>query len=136
MQRELERASIEARTAAVVLCDRGTIDGIAYWAVEEEQFWADTRSTAEDELAHYAAVIHLRTPSVETGYDRTNPLRIESALEAAAIDARIADAWSRHPHCAVVDSDVDFLKKMARAVGFVREEVPACCKGHRIPEID
>lgn len=136
VQRELERAAIEARNAAVVLCDRGTIDGVAYWPVEEAQFWADTRSTAEEEFGRYAAVIHLRTPSVDRGYDQKNPLRIESALEAAAIDTRIADAWARHPHRAVVESDTDFLKKVARAVAFVREEVPACCKGHRIPEID
>lgn len=136
VQRELERAAIEACTAAVVLCDRGTIDGLAYWPVEERRFWADTKSTLDEELARYAAVIHLRTPSGDTGYDHTNPLRIESASEAAAIDARVADAWARHPHRASVESDTDFLKKVARAVAFVREEVPPCCKGHKIPEID
>lgn len=136
VQRELERAAVEAHTAAVVLCDRGTVDGIAYWPVDEPQFWADTRSTLGEELAHYAAVIHLRTPSAETGYDHRNPLRIESALEAAAIDARIEEAWARHPHRAFVENDPDFLKKVARAVAFLREEVPLCCKGHRIPNID
>ncbi len=136
VQRELERAVIEAHEAAVVLCDRGTIDGVAYWPLEETRFWTDVGSSADEELARYAAVIQLRTPSSEHGYDRTNPLRVESAAEAAVIDARIADTWSRHARRAVVESDVDFLKKLARAVAFVREEVPACCKGHRIPEID
>lgn len=136
VQRELERAEIEARGAGVVLCDRGTIDGIAYWPLPEARFWADLRTSAEDELARYHAVIHLRSPSLASGYNHNNVLRIESATEAAAIDARIADAWSRHPRRVVVESDADFLKKLARAVAFVREEVPACCKGHRIPEID
>lgn len=136
VQHELERAAIEAREAAVVLCDRGTIDGVAYWPLDEARFWTDLRSSRDEELARYAAVIQLRTPSLESGYDRTNPLRVESAAEAAVIDGRIADAWSPHPRRVFVESDMDFLKKLARAVAFVREEVPDCCKGHRIPEID
>ena len=31
VQRELERSADQAGLAAVVLCDRGTVDGAAYW---------------------------------------------------------------------------------------------------------
>lgn len=136
IQRQLERAVVDAREAAVVLCDRGTLDGLAYWPLVEETLWADVHSSAAEELARYAAVIHLRTPPLERGYDHTNPLRIESATEAAAVDARIYDAWARHPRRHVVESDAEFLKKLAHAVELVREEVPPCCRSHRIAEVD
>lgn len=30
----------------------------------------------------------------------------------------------------------DFLQKVASAVALIREQVPACCRKHHIPEID
>ena len=96
----------------------------------------DVGSSLETELARYSAVIHLRTPTVDGGYDRANPLRIETAREAAAIDERIAAAWARHPRCAIVANAPDFLTKVANAVALIREQVPPCCRKHRIPEVD
>jgi hypothetical protein len=37
-QRELERMS-DAANAAIVICDRGTVDGAAYWSGPDD-FWA------------------------------------------------------------------------------------------------
>jgi predicted ATPase len=136
VQRELERAAMEERKAAVVLCDRGTLDGLAYWPLDPSSYLGQLAIDRDAELARYAAIIHLRTPPIEHGYDKTNPLRIESAAEAVAIDARIEQAWSNHPRRAFVESDVDFLRKLARAVALIREEVPPCCRKHRIPEVD
>ena len=62
VERELE-ATGEAHNAAIMLCDRGTIDGLAYWPGPVENFWASTSSTLDAELARYHAVIHLRTPT-------------------------------------------------------------------------
>lgn len=136
VQRELERGAIESRKAAVVLCDRGTLDGLAYWPRSEADYFAELAIDRVSELARYASVIHLRTPAAESGYDHSNPLRIESALEARAIDGRIEQAWAKHPRRSVVESAPDFLEKLARAIALVREEVPPCCRKHRVPEID
>ena len=95
VQRELEAAAI-GDDVSVALCDRGTIDGLAYWPGPGD-FWADVGTTLEEQLARYHAVIHLRTPTDGNGYNHGNPLRIETAAEAAAIDARIAEAWAGHP---------------------------------------
>lgn len=128
VQRELERAAIESQRAAIVLCDRGTIDGVAYWPADEDSFWRENGTTQASELARYAAVIHLRTPPIEHGYNRQNPLRIEDAREAAAIDERIAHAWASHPGRIVVASNHDFLVKVETAIALVREQVPECCR--------
>src|SRR5690242_19414322 len=60
VQRELERLAIDTFGAAVILCDRGTLDGFAYWPGEPESFFSAMETTLEDELDRYAAVVHLR----------------------------------------------------------------------------
>jgi predicted ATPase len=135
VQRELERSAVEQRKGAVILCDRGTLDGLAYWPLDERSWFAETGTTREAELSRYTSVIHLRTPPIDGGYDRKNPLRIESAVEARAIDVRIEHAWAGHPHRTFVDNTTDFMKKVGRAVSLIREAVPPCCRGHTIPEL-
>lgn len=136
VQVELERMVGEEKHAAVALCDRGTLDGLAYWPGTPDTFHLELGTTTEAEISRYAAVIHLRTPPLDRGYDHSNPLRIESALEAARLDERIFAAWSRHPRRLVIESTNDFLDKMARAIALIRAEVPPCCRRHAVPEID
>ena len=70
---------------------------------------APVDTTRDQELGRYHAVIHLRTPAVEHGYNHQNPLRTESPARAAEIDARIAQAWARHSRRLIVESSSDFL---------------------------
>ena len=102
VQRELEIAG-DSHTPAIVLCDRGTIDGLAYWPGPSEEFWSSLGTTLETELGRYHAVIHLRTPGQDHGYNHQNPVRTESAGAAADIDARILQAWARHRRRFVVE---------------------------------
>lgn len=128
VQRELE-AVADTENAAVVLCDRGTVDCAAYWTGEGDLFSA-VGTTREAELARYDAVIHLRTPTSPKAYNHSNPLRVESIEEAAAIDATIAREWSGHPRVFIVEPTEDFLHKAAHALGLLRDEVPECCRHH------
>jgi predicted ATPase len=128
VQRELE-AVADADNAAVVLCDRGTVDCAAYWLGEGNLF-TSVDTTREQEVARYDAVIHLRTPASSRDYTRDNPLRIESLQEAEAIDRRIAEEWAGHPRLFVLDPTEDFLQKAAQAMALLREEVPECCRHH------
>ena len=134
VQNELESVAIGERKAAVVLCDRGTIDGLAYWPGQEEEYWRETGSSRAREMAKYAAVFHLRTPGVSGGYNRRNPIRIESADEAVLMDQRIAEAWSGHPNRHFVESAESFLAKAACAIELIRGELPECCRTHSVPE--
>ena len=125
VQRELEIvAGIGA--PAVVLCDRATVDGGAYWPGPGE-LWTTVGTTLAEQLARYDVVIHLRTPHADAGYNHQNPLRVETALEAAAIDMRIAACWAAHPRRYEVPATTDFLAKAARAMELLRAEMPACC---------
>jgi len=126
VQRELE-ATTAGANAAIVLCDRGTVDGAAYWPGPGDLF-AEVGTTLEEELRRYHAVIHLRTPGLELGYNHRNPLRTESAAEAAAIDERIATIWASHPRRYVVEATPDFLTKAARTIEILAQETPLCCR--------
>jgi predicted ATPase len=126
VQRELEATAL-AGDHALVMCDRGTIDGLAYWPGPGDMF-ASVATSLAAELARYHAVIHLRTPPSWEGYNHANPLRVETAAEAAAIDARIAQAWAHHPRRFEVEAAADFLSKAERALEIVRDLVPACCR--------
>jgi len=134
VQRELEAAS-ETAEASILLCDRGTIDGAAYWPGPGD-FFESVGSSLEEQLARYAAVIHLRPPTAANGYNLGNPLRVESAAQAASIDERIADFWRRHPHYRVVRATSQFMDKARRALELVRQELPVCCRHHMLPAQD
>lgn len=98
----------------------GTLDGLAYWPGSEREYFDDIASTKQDELAHYATVIHMRPP-LDHGH-MPNQFWIESAAEAAVIDAQIDAAWSGHPRRFVIDSDDDFVSKVHRALDLVRAQ--------------
>jgi predicted ATPase len=127
VQDELERDELEQRTAGLILCDRGTVDGAAYWPGDAAELWRDVGTTIEEELARYAAVIHLRTPDASE-YNHRNPLRTESAEEARRLDAGIAEAWRAHPRRFVVDHNPNFLDKAQIAMQLIRDELPLCCR--------
>ena len=129
VQRELEVIG-EAHSAAIVLCDRGTIDGLAYWPEPVEDFWKSTGTTLEAELARYDCVIHLRTPTMGRGYNHVNPVRTESARDAAEVDTRILQAWRGHPRRFVIEATGEFLDKAAQALKILQAELPSCCASH------
>ncbi len=135
VQRELERRAVESGEVAVALCDRGTLDGLAYWPGGASEFFSEIGSTEAEELARYDAVIHLHTPGA-AGYSNDNPLRIESASDALVLDRKVADVWSRHPHRVEIESAASFLDKLRLAIAAVRDVVPACCREHAVPELD
>src|SRR5271167_958300 len=56
VQGELERVALETPSIEVVLCDRGTVDGLAYWPAPPSTFFAELHTTLEAELARYDAV--------------------------------------------------------------------------------
>ncbi len=129
VQRELEASADCELDAALVVCDRGTVDGVAYWPGPGD-FWTELGTTRAAEASRYDAVLHLRVPSRGGGYDHRNPVRVESAAEARVIDDRILAAWDGHPRRAVIEATPDFLEKAQRAIAVLSEEVPPCCRHH------
>ena len=113
VQRQLEITG-DSHNAAIVLCDRGTLDGLAYWPGAPGDFWSALNTDRALELVRYDAVVHLRTPTVELGYNHQNPLRTESAARASEVDALIEQAWDGHQRRWLIESSADFLDHQSR----------------------
>lgn len=128
VQRQVEAVEDAQDPPGVALCDRGTVDALAYWPGAPEEFWSSVRSSREAELARYAAVIHMRPPDGGRGWDNRNPLRPETAAQAAELDRRIALAWEGHPRRRFIESSPDFLAKVRRAIDAISLELPPCCR--------
>lgn len=119
VQCELERMALETPEVGALVCDRGTLDALAYWPDPWESFFGELGTSLEREFARYDAVVHLRVPSASAGYHATG-LRIESQDEASAIDRRLLEVWSAHPRRVVIENATDFLTKTAASVEAIR----------------
>lgn len=129
VQRAIETVALESRQTAVVLCDRGTLDGLAYWPGTRQSFFEEFETTMEQELSRYSAVVHVEVPALAWGYEK-NRIRRESVTQARKIDQRIAHAWRGHPRVMNVGAQAGFLDKLACAIELLRGELPACCQTH------
>jgi predicted ATPase len=126
VQLALESSALGQFSACV--CDRGTLDGLAYWPGSEAEFWDMAKTTREEQFKKYAAVIHLKSPGIAQGYNHANPFRIETEKEAMEIDAKLLEIWSGHPNCHIIESCDDFLDKAEQAVKLVNAFLPRCCE--------
>lgn len=129
VQRSLETVALESRRLAVILCDRGTLDGLAYWPGSRRSFFEEFGIDFEEELSRYSAVVHVEVPALAWGYEK-NRIRRESVSQAREIDQRIARAWSGHPRVMTVSAQAGFLDKLAHAIELLRGELPPCCQTH------
>lgn len=123
VQEELQRMAQEEAPARLILCDRGSLDGLAYWPGNEESFWREVKSSRAAEYAKYSMVIHLRTPTADEGYNHVNPLRLETSEEARLIDEKLREVWGSHPRYVAVSSDEDFLSKVNDTIQLIRSEI-------------
>lgn len=51
VQFELQRLVLEEQRVAIALCDRGTVDLLAYWCGEADDLWRDVNSDLQTEIA-------------------------------------------------------------------------------------
>ncbi len=130
VQEEMQKLVIEEKKWSMGLCDRGTLDGLAYWPEAESEFFATLNTNLDMEFKKYKAVIHLRSPSLEKGYNYQNPIRVESAELAAQIDQRIHEIWKNHSNYFLIESAADFTTKLQMAAKHIQSLIPECCKIH------
>jgi predicted ATPase len=121
VQAELETMAL-GNDIAAALCDRGTLDALAYWPGGWSDFFAELGTTMEAELARYAAVVHLRVPDDVSDYRRSE-IRRESWAEAREVDARLIEVWARHPRRVIIDGARDFMEKASGALLAIRAEL-------------
>ncbi len=113
VQRSLEDIQAARYPNRILLCDRGTVDGAAYWPGEPDEFFRNVESTFEAEIARYDAVIFFESAAVGgMRIEDGNPVRTESNQQAVALDQRLRGIWSRHPRFVLVPHNPSFFRKI------------------------
>jgi predicted ATPase len=113
VQRNLEDVQSALYPERILLCDRGTVDGSAYWPDADGDFFEAMGTTFEQELARYDAVVFFESAAVVgASIEGGNPVRRETRSEAVALDRRLRHLWSRHPRFMLVPHTASFLRKI------------------------
>src|SRR6478735_4235717 len=69
LQVDQEDRTLAANPGHVLLLDRGTIDGAAYWPEGPDDYWRDVGSSLQTELKRYDAVIWMESAAALGLYD-------------------------------------------------------------------
>lgn len=112
----------------LILCDRGFLDGAAYWPGGRDAYLDHFNLKLEPTLSRYDIVVHLESVAVNqpglygTGNNHT---RFENAEEAKRVDARIREAWRGHPIHIHIPALATIDQKAAAMVEALRRETMA-----------
>ena len=114
VQRNLEDVQAALYPGRILICDRGTIDGAAYWPGGDGDYFTTLGTTHEEELARYDGVIFFESAAVGgMGIEGGNPVRNESLEEAVLLDTKLRALWQAHPRFIVVRHNPSFFKKIS-----------------------
>jgi len=128
LEDSIERVLKARGKPAVLLCDRGPMDGKAYLSDEKWKKILDQRGVSEAELrdTRYNAVFHMVTAAdgASTFYTlENNQARSETPEQARDLDRRSQKCWLGHAHMYVLDNSTDFESKLQRLVNIVSKLV-------------
>ncbi len=117
VQRNLEDVQSSLYPDRTLLCDRGTVDGAAYWPDGHETFFRLQGTSLEAELSRYDAVVFFETAAVAgLSIEGGNRVRCETLAEAVEHDRGLRALWSVHPRFTLVRHSPSFLEKMVGAL--------------------
>jgi nicotinamide riboside kinase len=117
-QLEIENLSAHNFAGSLIVCDRGSLDSLAYWPDTEEHFFKTLHSSRELELARYNWLLHLDTAH-ENDYETTNAVRTEDFHEALMLNDKIKKSWEGHPQRFVISAASDFITKMRTSTDII-----------------
>lgn len=111
IERELGRAG----ASKVLLLDRGTVDGAAYWPEGPQDYWRELGTDLARELARYDAVVWMQTSAALGLYDgdSSNACRFEHPDAAIASGNLLAQLWGKHPKLYRIQAYPDLGEKIA-----------------------
>ncbi len=126
VQRNLEDVVSALDGDRLLLCDRGTPDGAAYWPDGPEAFFADLNTSLDAELGRYDAVIFFESAAVGgLSVASGNPVRNESTAQAATLDAALRELYGHHPRLTFVRHDPSFFRKITMGLAALEQAVTA-----------
>lgn len=122
VQNTMEEIFCSLYPSSLLVCDRGTLDGVAYWPGEEQGFFDMIGSNIETELSRYRAVIFLETAAKKTHhFTSNNPYRTEGVDLAIDLDNKLKKIWSQHPNFFFIPSTESFVHKISHGVEAIKK---------------
>lgn len=104
------------RRARLLLLDRGTIDGSAYWPEGPADYWRDLDVNAAHELLRYDAVLVLESAAALGSHlydgESSNAVRFEDAQAALVSGRLLAELWSAHERVISIRATSDLDEKI------------------------
>jgi CYTH domain-containing protein/predicted ATPase len=139
IEKQLEKEMLLTQIAsldqegAVLLCDRGVLDGAAYTDGGREKFLKQHKLELEKCFELYDAVIHLNSlatdnPKMYEDLLHTNPSRFEDGETARALDESIARAYSGHEALIristqpTIEDKILYCSQVVEKVGRIKRE--------------
>ena len=122
-----DRLAAEAYAAGrrVLLLDRGTLDGAAYWPDGPDDYWRDLGTSEQTELARYDAVLVLESAAALGSHlydgEASNAVRFEDAAGALASGKLLETLWAGHPRLCLIPA----AQELAEKVRAVRRQIAA-----------
>lgn len=118
----LEKIFLDRNPNDCHICDRGTLDSLAYWPKGQESFFKAAHTDFNKEMARYDAVIFFETGAAGgADIQSNNPQRTESQEQALILDKRLQDVWSQHPNYHFISSNRSFIDKVMSGLNKIRE---------------
>jgi predicted ATPase len=126
LQREQEDRIQQSDPEKILLLDRGTIDGAAYWPDGPEAYWADLQTSLDAELARYDAIIWLQTSAALGLYDgdASNTCRFEDPAAAIESGQLLMQLWGGHPNIQMVEAYPHLTDKIAAVEQLLLRSIP------------
>lgn len=118
LQVEVENLFSKHYPGKLLVLDRGTVDGAAYWPDGPDAFFKAMDTTEKAELARYDQVIYLESAGQKDyyRYKGKNPTRNEDWEQAQALDAATHAIWARHSNLITVPCQATFVDKVLHVV--------------------
>lgn len=114
LQRGLEDVQSARFPHRILLCDRGTVDGAAYWPGLPHDYFDAVGTSLDAEMERYDAVIFFESAAVGgDSIEGGNPIRNESIEQAIKLDRKLRALWSQHPRFVLVPHNRSFFKKIS-----------------------
>lgn len=124
VQRSLEDIQASLYPDRILLCDRGTVDGAAYWPSGSDDFFTLMGTTLETELDRYDVVLFFETAAAGgMTFEGPNRYRVESDTEALELDSRLRALWAAHRRFHLVPHNPSFLRKITVGLAILESVV-------------
>jgi hypothetical protein len=125
-----------SRSPAVIICDRGVMDGRAYCSTQQYEEILRRGGYVLERLrdTRYDAVIHLVTAAIgaKQHYNLDNPARFEDVEGAIKADHHLRNMYVGHPRVKLIDNGSEnFQDKLDRATDAVYEVIGQRKPKHR-----